>query len=133
LPIANMAVEREGFVLRGKTLPLSAHRPGALPRGIVSFSPSPRGEYVFEARWHGAGHADVRSVIRVAAASRSGGMSSIGLHHRVELSGDGWHVQRAPVDGQATVQTHGALSNFEPDVKGRWVLADRTGSELVLG
>lgn len=120
-------VEKNGFVLHGKTLPLAA----PVPDGIVPLSPRTRGSYAFRAHWTGAaGSSDVE--VKLASAARSAGLPSVALGTRVLLGGGPWHVQKAPPLGRAEVEERARVSTFRPDARGRWELANAKGDALVV-
>lgn len=118
-----LAVENNGFVVRGRTRPLDA----PVPWGIVPLSPRTRGEIELTAR---SGEHALK--VRVAAAARASGLPSLALSQRVLLGGAGWRVTAPAKDGKAQITAAGALSAFQPDARGRWVLSDAEGRELSL-
>ncbi|MCC6662434.1 MAG: hypothetical protein IT375_01760 [Polyangiaceae bacterium] len=118
-----LITENNGFVVRGRTRPLDA----AVPWGIVPLSPRTRGEVELTAT--SAGHT---LKVRVSAAARASGLPSLALSQRVLLGGTGWRVKDHAKGGKAEITQHGALGAFQPDARGRWVLADGDGRELSL-
>jgi hypothetical protein len=122
VPVAGLAVTRDGFELHARTPRFETLHPHAPPPGIVAFSPRTQGRVVFEALWRGPGSPPIRRTLALTATSRATGLSSVAVSQQVLLAGAGWHVQKAPQSGHAQVHAAGALSEFTPDAHGRWVL-----------
>ncbi len=123
-PLAGLATEDRGFVVRAHMPPLSATRPGPLPWGIVPLSPRTRGSYALEGTWEGAAGPSVRRTLRFSSAARATGVPAVGLDHRLILGGDGWHVVKRPARASAGVLVSGELASLLPDAAGVWVLED---------
>lgn len=119
----SLRVEQNGFVVHGRTPPLSA----PTPWGIVPLSPRTKGELVLTAK--SAGHT---LTLRASAAARASGLPSVAVSQRVLLGGSGWRVRERAKDGKAEVTALGQLSAFQPDARGRWVLEDGDKRELSL-
>jgi predicted CXXCH cytochrome family protein len=124
--------EDDGWRLVGRTPRLAAARPGALPAGIVPFSPATIGEAELEATWRSPGKAPARRTIRVAATARATGLPTVGIGHAVVLAGAGWRLAAAPPDARATLAPRGEVTVLVPDATGRWLLVDAAGRELAV-
>jgi hypothetical protein len=120
----------DGATLRARTVRLSH----SLPWGIAPIAPRTRGEAAFEATWRGAGGEEVKRVVHVAAAARATGVPSVAVGQRLMLGGGGeWRVRERPGGARAeTVPGDHDRTYFtlEPDLPGRWVLADSSGAAL---
>lgn len=129
-PLAETSVHDGGRKFRARTLPRSHFFPDPLPPGIVAVSPRTQGRYVIEASLSIDNRPTLRRSVTVTSIARSTGLSSLAVSQRVLLGGSGWHVEHAPRGGQARVEDAAGAATFAPDVAGRWVLADGTGSRF---
>jgi hypothetical protein len=129
-PKLELRAEQNGFVLSGKTLPLTATFPEPVPFGIVPFSQRTRGQYELVATWRGDREIELR--VNVSASARSTGLPSVTVGQVLHLGGKGWHVKERPRDGRAEVDASQALERFRPDARGRWLLEDGETRQLAL-
>jgi hypothetical protein len=130
--LAELTVREAGLRLRARTLPLATLHPEPLAHGIVPLSPRTQGRYVLEAVWRGDAGSTLRRTLTITSIARATGVPSIAVSQQVLLGGSGWHVQKPAPNGQAQVQTVGALALFAPDVPGRWLLEDAAARPLTL-
>ncbi len=130
-PVRELEVEGRGFAIRGKTHRLAELRAEPVPWGIVPLSARTQGRYRFELSWVGAGRSLRRSAL-VTAAARASGLPSVAPGQRLFLGGDGWTVIKRPDTSAGAPVAAGGIASFTPDLPGRWVLADGSGSELSL-
>jgi hypothetical protein len=131
LPLLDWHVDDGGMHVRARTRPLAEVHPRLPAWGVVPASPTTQGRYVLEATWRGDGPVITRT-LTVTSMTRSTGVPSVAVGQRVMLAGTGWHVHSPPPGGRALVQPAGALSSFEADVGGHWMLQDGAGRLLGL-
>jgi hypothetical protein len=130
VPLSELAIAQDGFVLSARTPRFEVVHPEPLSDGIVPISPRTQGRTVLEARWSAAGAAPIRRTIVINATSRATGVPSVAVSQQLLLSGVGWRVQHAPQAGHAQVHDSGAFSLFSPDAPGRWAFERGPGQAL---
>jgi hypothetical protein len=129
-PLRELETARRGFVLTARTPRFEEVHAREVPRGIVPISAHASARAVLEARWEGSAGTHVRTV-RVTAAARSTGLSSVPLGHRVRLAGE-WEITSRPEGSSAALEREGSLHAFVPDRAGAWRLREASGEELAL-
>jgi len=126
-PLRDVRVDRGGLLFEAN-MP-AANDVGLSPpsTGVVPVSPRTSAEVVLEAAWRPDGGETVRRRVRLSAASRSRGLSTVASGAGVLLAGSGWEVASAPPGGSRALLDGGGFTRFFPDATGRWVLRDATG------
>jgi hypothetical protein len=123
----------DGFRVDGRTVPWrTALGTAEPPWGVVPISPRTRGEAVLEATWSDPAGKPLRHEIRIAAASRSRGLTTVPTGGRLYLGGKKWQIVRAAEGSHATIDEQEGLASLMPDVSGVWRLRDGEGRTLDL-
>ena len=126
-----LTVEARGARVRVRT---AAFAPdvGALPWGIVPFSPRTQGHHVLEATWRDASGATLVRVVELSAVARATGIPSLATGQEVFLRGDGFRVERVrPKEAvPALTEVRPGLFRFRADAPSQTLLVDREGHPL---
>jgi hypothetical protein len=130
--LVEFRVDADGLGISG-TMPAFAEAHGAQAGtawGLLPVSPRTSGAVTFEATAEGPGWT-ARRTVRVGAAARATGLPTLSVGQRALFAGRGWTILQAPLTSIAGIEHEAPeLHALEPDVPGRWLLADAEGREL---